>query len=88
MVVLGSPSRSIHGFTSRPRPLQKKHRQSRSRVAEPSPYGHIYNINPVPKVQEILKKLGRKDNSKQRMRGLAVKLCLLRISETTHMKNH
>ena len=22
------------------------------------------------------------------MRGLAVKLCLLRISETTHMKNH
>lgn len=54
----------------------------------PSPYSFVYNINPVPKVQEMLKKQGKTDNSKQRISGLAVKLFILGMSETIHMKTH
>lgn len=46
-----------------------------------SPSGYIYRTTPTPKAQGILQKRGQKDYKSQRIGELAVRVCLLVMSE-------
>lgn len=68
--------------------ITQNHNQSKYKAKEPSLNRYVYNTAPSPKSLGSLLKKGQKDFKTWKIRGFAMRQCLLIMSDATPMKSH
>lgn len=82
-----SPTPNKGDFLKEMETTVEKHSQQRMQNCRTQANGFIYNTTSNPKVQDYCGR-GQRNWERQRIRGFAVRLCFLVISEATPTKFH